>query len=147
MKQQLLNSAKKLQQPSESAATEFSHKREQLAVKGSQLLSERNDMEKLVGKGNKQMSEDNNKNFARFMESMFSGYDPNVLVETVLWVFRAYRSHGFQTTYWAANLNIWIEMLKNEMSEETFNELYPFYNWLVVNIPVFVKLTDEDINS
>ena len=147
MKQQLLNSAKKLQQPTESATTEFSHKREQLAAKGSQLLSERNDMEKLVGKGNKQMSEDNNKNFARFMESMFSEYDPNVLVETVLWVFRAYRSHGFQTTYWAANLNIWIEMLKNEMSEETFNELYPFYNWLVVNIPVFVKLTDKDINS
>lgn len=147
MKQQLLNSAKKLQQPTESATTEFSHKREQLAAKGSQLLSERNNMEKLVGKGNKQMSEDNNKNFARFMESMFSEYDPNVLVETVLWVFRAYRSHGFQTTYWAANLNIWIEMLKNEMSEETFNELYPFYNWLVVNIPVFVKLTDKDINS
>ena len=146
MKQQLLNSAKKLQQPTESATTEFSHKREQLAAKGSQLLSERNDMEKLVGKGNKQMSEDNNKNFARFMESMFSEYDPNVLVETVLWVFRAYRSHGFQTIYWAANLNIWIEMLKNEMSEETFNELYPFYNWLVVNIPVFVKLTDEDLS-
>lgn len=147
MKQNLLSSAKKLQQPSESAAAEFSHKHEQLAAKGSQLLAERNDMEKLVGKGNKQMSEDNNKNFARFMESMFSGYDPNVLLETALWVFRAYRSHGFQTTYWAANLNIWIEMLKNEMSEETFNELYPFYYWLIVNIPVFVKLTDEDITA
>jgi len=66
-----------------------------------------------------------------------------VLVETVLWVFRAYRSHGFQTTYWAANLNIWVDLIRQELSESAYNEIYPFYNWLIVNIPVFVKLSDE----
>ncbi len=147
MKDQLLQTAKTLRQPKESAAAEFSRKRDQLAAKGNQMLADRSDLEKLVGKGNQQMAEDNNRNFARFMESMFSAYAPEVLVETVLWVFRAYRSHGFQTTYWPANLNIWVEMLKQELSSEAFEEIYPFYHWLIVNIPIFVKCTEPDVQT
>lgn len=98
----------------------------------------------MVGADNIQMAHDNNRNFARFMESLFREYDPNVFVETVLWVFRAYRSHGFQTTYWAANLNIWVDMISNELSKESHDDLYPFYHWIIVNIPVFVKLTEDD---
>ena len=147
MKDQLLQAAKTLRQPKESAAAEFSRKRDQLAAKGNQMLADRSDLEKLVGKGNQQMAEDNNRNFARFMESMFSAYAPEVLVETVLWVFRAYRSHGFQTTYWPANLNIWVEMLKQELSNEAFEEIYPFYHWLIVNIPIFVKCTEPHVQT
>jgi hypothetical protein len=109
-------------------------------------MSKRTDLEKLIGKGNQCMAEDNNRNFARFMESLFYNYRPDVFVETVLWVFRAYRSHGFQTTYWPANLNTWIENLKKTLSPEAFNAIYPFYNWLIVNIPIFVKLSDEQIS-
>ena len=147
MKEQLLKTAATLVQPPESAAAEFARKREELAARGNQTMAAREDLEKLVGKGNRQMAEDNNRNFARFMESMFQAYQPEVLVKTVLWVFRAYRSHGFHTTYWAANLNIWVDMLREELSTEAFSELYPFYNWLIVNIPVFVDLTDPAIDG
>jgi hypothetical protein len=97
-----------------------------------------------VGKGNRQMAEDNNRNFARFMESMFTAYNPGVLVNTVLWVFRAYRAHGFQTTYWAANLNVWVDMLQRGSVTEAFDAVYPFYNWIIVNIQSFVELTEKD---
>jgi hypothetical protein len=140
---QILQSARKLEQPADAATAEFADKRDQLAAMASQTLLERPDLEKLIGPGNQQMAEDNNRNFARFMESMFAGYQPDVLVETVLWVFRAYRSHGFQTTYWATNLNIWVDLLKNQMSADAYQALYPFYHWLIVNIPVFVKLSDD----
>jgi hypothetical protein len=79
------------------------------------------------------------------MLSLFSDYQPAVFVETVLWVFRAYRSHGFQTTYWAANLNIWVDLLQKELSEDAWQQIYPFYNWLIVNIPVFTAITDTDL--
>ena len=79
------------------------------------------------------------------MASLFLDYEPEVFVDTVLWVFRAYRSHGFQTTYWAANLNLWVDLLKKDLTPEAFEEIYPFYNWLIVNIPAFVKLTDLDL--
>jgi hypothetical protein len=143
MKEQIMKTAAELIQPSGDVARAFSQKRDQFAAKGNQLMGERPDLEKLTGKGNRQMAEDNNRNFARFMESMFLNYDSNVLVETVLWVFRAYRAHGFQSTYWAANLNIWLDMLEQSLTKEEFNAISPFYNWLIVNIPVFVALTDE----
>ena len=147
MRKQLLETARTLIQPQETVIREFSRKRDELAAMGNQTLADRSDLEKLVGEGNRQMAEDNNRNFARFMESMFSDYNAEVLVDTVLWVFRAYRSHGFQTTYWAANLNVWVDMLKQELSTEAFDALYPYYNWLIVNIPVFVKLTDEAVSE
>jgi hypothetical protein len=108
-------------------------------------MGTRRDLERLVGSGNEAMAEDNNRNFARFMESIFRHYQPEVLVETVLWVFRAYRSHGFQTTYWPANLDTWVELLREELAAESFEAVYPFYDWLIVHIPWFVKLTDEQL--
>ncbi len=140
---QLIQSASKLAQPADTATLEFAEKREQLAALASQRLAEREDLDKLIGSGNQQMAADNNRNFARFMESLFSDYHPEVWVETVLWVFRAYRSHGFQTTYWATNLNIWIDLLKAQLSADAFHELYPFYHWLIINITVFAKLSDN----
>ncbi len=147
MKRPILETAKKLQQPNDAFAQEFNEKWEALAAIGTQILMERPDLEKLIGTGNGTMAEDNNRNFPRFMMSLFLDYKPEVLVETVLWVFRAYRSHGFQTTYWAANLNIWVELLKKNLTPEAFKEIYPFYNWLIVNIPAFVSLTDIDLSG
>lgn len=144
MKKNLMETALHLVPPPVSALQEFSKMRDQLSAKGNRIMAQRPDLEKLVGHGNRQMAEDNNRNFARFMESLFTDFSPEVLVETVLWVFRAYRSHGFRTTYWAANLNIWVDMLRQDLSQESFEAVYPFYNWLIVNIPIFVRLTDKE---
>jgi hypothetical protein len=147
MKDALLTTAQKLDPPAETAIREFEAKWEQVAAAGTRMLMARPDLEKLVGKGNEQMAEDNNRNFPRFMLSLFSDYQPAVFVETVLWVFRAYRSHGFYTTYWAANLNIWVDLLQKELSADAWTQIYPFYNWLIVNIPVFTAVTDTDLTA
>ncbi|MGD8846805.1 MAG: hypothetical protein PVI54_14890 [Desulfobacteraceae bacterium] len=148
MKEQLLKTASELSQPPDSATQEFSKKHEQLAEMGNQIMAGRSDVDKLVGgEVNQQMAEDNNRNFARFMASLFTDFNPKVLVETALWVFRAYRSHGFKTTYWAANLNIWVDMIRKELSKQSYEALYPYYNWLIVNIPIFVKLSDEALSE
>ena len=51
------------------------------------------------------------------------------------------------TTYWAANLNIWTEMIRQELSDNTHEAIYPFYDWLIINIPIFVKLSDEPLSG
>jgi len=147
MKGQILETAKKLKQPNDAFVQEFDGKWEAIAGIGTQILMERPDFEKLIGTNNGNMAEDNNRNFPRFMTALFLDYKPEVLVENVLWVFRAYRAHGFQTAYWAANLNIWVELLKKELTPEAFKEIYPFYNWLIVNIPAFVSITDTDLSE
>ncbi len=147
MKEHILDTAKELKPPEASFCREFEEKWEQLAAMGTRTLFERPDLDKLIGPDNQKMAEDNNRNFPRFMLSLFSDYKPEVFVETVLWVFRAYRSHGFKTTYWAANLNLWVEMLKKELSPGAFGQIYPFYAWLIINIPLFVQLTHGSLSS
>lgn len=144
-KQTLLKTANRLKQPGNSLAAEFSAKREEMTARCSQTIAGREDLDRLIGPGNLEMALDNNRNFSRFMESLFYDFEPEVFVETVLWVFTAYRSHGFSTTYWPANLNIWVDALKASLSGPALDEVQPFYNWLIINIPVFVKLTDTAV--
>lgn len=72
----------------------------------------------LEGEENKSMIEDNHINHARFMSSVFAEFQPEVLVETIIWVFRTYRSHGFNLDYWPFQLNQWIEIYKTNLSEK-----------------------------
>ena len=142
-RQHLLESASRLVQPDHAHAAEFVSKADRLAAELNRRMLARTDVEKLIGPGNEMMMQDNSRNFTRFMGALFNSYKPEVLVDTALWVFRAYRSHGFQTTYWPANIDTYVEILEEELSPEAFASLYPFFDWLIVNIPAFVALSDE----
>jgi hypothetical protein len=142
-KETLLQSAVTLNQPSAHSAAEYADKCELLASELNRLMAERKDLVKLIGEGNISMMEDNHRNHARFMSSVFQMYEPVVLVETVLWVYRAYRAHGFHLTYWPAQLDQWAELLKTHLSPAAFQEIYPFYHWMIINQPFFVIESDK----
>ncbi|MFZ1730153.1 MAG: hypothetical protein WBQ23_14595 [Bacteroidota bacterium] len=138
----LLTEASELQQLSPSALDEFSAKREELVAKFNAQFSTRSDLNHLIGEGNQAMMEDNHRNHARFLESIFGQHSGEVLVDTILWVFRAYRSHGFNLTYWPAQLDSWIELYRSELTPQTFSEVEPFYNWMIIRNPAFAMLSD-----
>lgn len=139
----LIASACQLKSVSASSLAEFSAKREILAAAVNGEMAARSDLLKLVGLDGKSMSEDNNRNFSLFMESLFSEFQPEVLVHTVLWVFRTYRAHGFFPTYWPANLDCWRRQMQQELSTSALAEVLPYYEWLILNIPSFTLLTDS----
>lgn len=141
----LLQTAHQLRQPTATAAAEFEARRDALAELLNQRMGARPDLHRLIGPDNLSMMQDNSRNFCRFMSSLFGAYTPQVLVETVLWVFRAYRSHGFQTTYWAANLDTFLEILREQISAASYAELYPFFAWLITHIPIFVSISDAQL--
>jgi hypothetical protein len=143
-KKYLLETARQLTQPSDVTAGEYQQKEDTLLAGMNALMLERPDIVQLVGANNISMMKDNHANHIRFMTSMFRYHNPEVLVDTVLWVFRAYRSHGFTSNYWAAQLNGWITILKESLSGSSFREVYPFYEWMQINIPVFVEVSDND---
>lgn len=145
-KKNLLQTAGKLVQPSVESKDEFSQKLDGLVEKMNTLMLNRSDINQMVGEGNVEMMKDNHANHARFMESVFENYIPEVLVDTVLWVFRAYRSRNFSSTYWAAQLNTWMNLYKAELTETTFNEILPFYKWMQVNIPTFNKMAETEMD-
>lgn len=138
----LVLSAQKLQQPSEASTKVFYEKIDTIAEKLNHAMLSRPDIERLVGIDNISMMENNSRNYLRFMGAMFHSYDPLILVQTSLWAFRIYRSHGFFVEYWPANLDTTVEILKKELPSPVYQEIYPFFEWLIVNIPAFVAITD-----
>ncbi len=142
-REMLLETAELLSQPPEGAADEYSSVKEKITAEINDIMSKRSDLESLIGPGNIEMMCDNHRNHARFMESLFRNYRADVFVETVLWVFRAYRSHGFKLTYWPAQLDLWVAVMKKNISIEAFEHLYPFYKWMIINQPAFVKISDD----
>jgi len=146
-KQELLASAGKLKQVSDAALSEYRSKSELFVSKMNSMMIKRKDILKLVGEKNLEMMQDNHANHARFMTSIFAQYVPEVFVETILWVFRAYRSHGFTTNYWAAQLNQWILIIQKELQPEILREIKPYYEWMQVHIPIFVQLSDDNLES
>lgn len=143
----LILTAQKLPQVSEKWALEYSSKRDFLVNEINKKMEARADLIDMVGANNIEMMKDNHANHARFMESVFYQHSAETLVDTVLWVFRAYRARRFSSTYWAAQLNGWIEIYKKELSTDCFNAVFPYYNWMQINIPNFVKLAEEQLNA
>ncbi len=141
----LIKTAGALRQPSAEAAAEFEAARDSLAEALNRRMVARPDLDTLIGSGNRAMMEDNSRNFCRFMSSLFLVYEPEVLAQTALWVFRAYRSHGFHTTYWPANLDTFVELARERLAPTAFAETYPFFHWLIVSIPTFVKISDAQL--
>ncbi|MBA4397371.1 MAG: hypothetical protein C0394_08315 [Syntrophus sp. (in: bacteria)] len=146
-REELLATAEKLPRFSTVTAGEFAEKREQLAAEMNRIMGQRPDLADLIGQGNREMMEDNHRNHARFIGSLIQNFSPQVLVETVLWVFRAYRSHGFRLTYWPAQLDTWVEVLKRELSPGAYEEIYPLYHWMIIHQPAFVGLSDALIGE
>jgi hypothetical protein len=146
-KNYLLETAMQLKQVSVKTAEEYYKNTDKLISKMNTLMLERPDIENLVGANNINMMKDNHSNHVRFIASILKNYNPDVLLDTVLWVFRAYRSHGFTTNYWAAQLNSWIIVIKEVLTPESFVEVYPYYEWMQVNIPLFVKVSDEKLEA
>jgi hypothetical protein len=146
-KKGLLETALQLKQVSVKTAEEYYHNADQLIAKINTLMSDRPDIDNLIGANNLNMMKDNHANHVRFIGAILKNYNPVILVDTVLWVFRAYRSHGFTTNYWSAQLNTWIILLEKNLTHESFTEVKPYYEWMQINIPLFVKVSDEKLEA
>lgn len=143
----LIKSAQNLKQVDLKYSKEYSSKRSSLVNIINKKMCARPDVLEMVGKNNLEMMKDNHANHARFLESIFIQHSPETLVDTIIWVFRAYRSRNFSSTYWAAQINTWIEIYEKELSPDCFAAIYPYYNWMQINIPVFNKLAEENLEA
>ena len=146
-KDQLILSAKNLADISPKTAKEYIDRQIELIDKMNQLMLSRDDIDLLVGETNLQMMKDNHENHARFISSILIEFHPETLVETILWVFRAYRSRGFSSNYWASQLNTWMKVFREVLSKEAYREVEPLYEWMLLHIPTFVILSDEKLES
>jgi CRISPR/Cas system CSM-associated protein Csm4 (group 5 of RAMP superfamily) len=147
-KETLVKSASKITKVSEDSLKEYMDKMDMLAAKINEAMLKREDIFELIGgEKNITMMKDNHNNHLRFIASVLQTPDSETLVDSVLWVFRSYMSRGFNSNYWAAQLNTWIRLLKENLSEKAFSEIFSIYNWMSVNIPKFSIAADEKLEK
>lgn len=146
MRDKLIKSADRIIRPSVESIENYRELRETAVIKVNKAMELRADIYELIGgEKNISMMRDNHGNHTRFIYSILNEFDSEVLVDTIIWVFRAYRSRGFHTNYWAAQLNTWIDILKNLTDEKTYSEILPIYEWMLVKIPDFTLISDKQI--
>ena len=141
-KEFFIQTAKELNEVSYDAFLEYQENAHKFPGALNARMQKRDDLEQLIGPDNVEMMKDNHSNHVQFMISIFMNKNSGVLVETVLWVFKTYRSHGFSPNYWEMQLNYWIEVLRESLSASTLREILPYYEWMQANTPLFVKLSD-----
>ncbi len=143
-REDLIKSASMLSKPAKSAIKEYQDKiNSNVGIMNSKLNSVSEIFKLIGGQQNIPMMENNNYNHAKFMCSIFDNYIPDVFVDTVIWVFSTYRSHGFTTDFWLVMVPKWIDTLKGELSKESFIQVKPFYQWILDNHSSFVVLTNK----
>lgn len=142
-KKDLITSAGKLGPFSKATAEAYAAASQRMVARINEQMLSRPDIDKLVGQAGREMMCDNHANHARFIASILENHNPEVLAETILWVFRAYRSRGFASTYWAAQLNTWMGIIREELPAEAYEETLPLYGWMQVNIPLFEHLSHQ----
>ncbi|MGM0531987.1 MAG: hypothetical protein ACQER7_11615 [Bacteroidota bacterium] len=142
-KTSLIKSAEKLNPVSSSSITAYEQQAEKIIGTMNERMLQRSDIKTLTGIENIDMMKDNHANHVQFMASIFKNKNAGVLVETILWVFRAYRSHGFSPDYWDVQLEVWKDVLKNILSGGAWQEIEPYYEWMQHNVPVFLELTND----
>ena len=146
LKNILIKSADKIARVSEDSIKEYVDKMEMMAAKMNEVMIKREDILELIGgKKNITMMKDNHNNHLRFVASILQTPNSETLVDTVLWVFRTYMSRGFSSNYWVAQLNTWVQIMKEDLSEKTVSEIISIYDWFIVYIPQFTIDTHEKL--
>ena len=144
-KDMLVKSASEISKVSESSLKEYVDKMEVLAAKMNKVMLARADILELIGgEKNITMMKDNHNNHLRFIASILQTPDSETLVDSLFWVFRAYMSRGFIVDYWKVQLNVWVQILKENISKEAFSEIISIYTWMVLNISSFATAAEDD---
>jgi len=140
-KLELIKTAEQIHNADQIAIDEYNEKTETiLACLNSQMI-DLPDLDKIIGPNNITMMKNNHQNHLDFILSIMKNFDATVLVETIIWVFRAYQNHGFSPEYWNYQLKAWKEVIQNNLSEHSYKEISPIYNWMYANIANFTVLS------
>ncbi|WP_295392801.1 hypothetical protein [uncultured Thiodictyon sp.] len=140
--EQLIDSARALPACSPGTADAYAAARDALVVDVDRSLLARPDLADLIGPDNRALMRDNHRHHAEFIAALLRHYDPVVLTESVLWVFRSYRARGFQSAYWPIELAAWQVAMQQRLTPSAHAELAPLYRWLSDHCPAFAALTE-----
>ena len=138
----LLETARALPASAPGVLADYEANRGALVAAVDRALLARPDLDDLIGPGNRALMQDNHRNHAEFIAALLLRCDPQVLTDSVLWVFRTYRARGFRPAYWPVELAAWVSAGEVLLAADTRAALAPLYTWLRDHCRDFTALTD-----
>jgi len=125
------------------AVLEFHKHLDRLVDDVNDTLESRSDIASLIGHNQIETMRDNHRNSANFMLNVFKLDQPELLVQTMPWVYHTYRAHHFSSDYWPAVLQIWIEMIDSQLSTETAKIISSYYKWILNHHETWIRLAEH----
>lgn len=141
-RQQLIDDLERVPRPGPDEARAFAEAADGLAAALNRVMMARPDLDDLLPPERRAMMEENGRNLFRFMGAIAQAFDAEMLVDTVLWVVRTYRAHGFQPAYWPVNLDVVMAVMRENLDTGTSDALLPLFRWLAERMPDFMALSE-----
>lgn len=142
IKDSLVASAARLAVPSAQAVQEYAAAVPVLASLLDDAMLARPDLAQLVGVGNLEMMRNNHRNHFQYMAATMALYDAASFVETVAWVLRTYRAHGFALAYWPVMLEQTLQVVQRTLTPATAAQVAPFYEWLAEELQALAQASE-----
>lgn len=94
-------------------------------------LLARDDLDRLIGANPLQVMRDNHDNHVRFITNVLALSSYQLLEQTLPWIYRTYRHHGFSYAYFPAELRAFCDAVRDELSAEHAAEIIAVYEWML----------------
>ena len=144
-KAELQNSASLLPCVSEEAIADYKSKSTMLVGHLNEILLSSTSIENLIGSDNIDLMKTNHENHATFMASIFENPNAEILVNTILWVFKVYRNRGFSPLYWQEQLQGWITVIEKYIDTEYQSSIIEHYKWMLNHVESFTELSNLEV--
>jgi methanogenic corrinoid protein MtbC1 len=104
----------------------------------NRALAARPDVEQLIGAGNLRTMENNHANHAMLLSNVFRLNQPELLSQTIPWVYRAYPARGFSFDYFPVVMPAFIEAIQARLDAELAAPLVAVYAWILEAHPTMM---------
>lgn len=140
LKKLLVQDLLSLQAVSPNAAMTYGAVKGYASARVSDLVFSHPQANAFLPENKSDMAVNNHEQHAQYMESVFlDGADESV-VDTIVWVYRTYTSHGFDLSYWPVQIDAWRIVLADLLPEEDYQCIAPYYDWLAGHHADFAEL-------
>lgn len=127
----LQESQKLLHNISQKALEEYIQKQEIMTEYINEKLSADPTIKSLIGGNPLSMMYDNHRHHILFMHNVMHFRHHEMLVKTILWVYRAYKNRHFSYDYFPLELKTWIEAMEKYLPLEEARPIIELYHWLL----------------
>lgn len=113
------------------AADSFDANAGAMAGRVSQLMARHCNLDAFLNGLPFRLIESNHRNHSAFMSEVLRTNNLDLLVDTLPWAYFAYANQGVSVDYFAAELEIWAEVITELLPGEDAAAILPIYRWML----------------